>query len=68
MGKFQKAVWRLPTPRRPPDADLVEGYPLDEPVLALLHQTHAGGAALHRLQLPAQLLAVFIQTRPRLET
>lgn len=67
MGEFQKEVWQLPRPRCHEDADLVECYPIDEPVLALLHQPHAGDAALHHLQLLAELLLVLIQMGPRLE-
>lgn len=68
MGEFQKETWQLPTPRCHVDADLVEGDPIDEPVLALLHQPHAGDAALHPLQLPAELLLVLVQMGPCLET
>lgn len=67
MGEFPKEMWQLPTPRCRGDADLVECDPVHEPVLALLHQPHAGDAALHRLQLPAELLLVLIQMGPRLE-
>ena len=64
MGKLGNSF----TARRCLDADLVECDPVDKPVFALLHQTHAWGAALHHLQLPAKLPVLLIQLGPCLET
>ena len=67
-GKLQEEMWQFLTPRYHLDADLVKCYPVDEPVLTLLHQAHAWDAALHHLQLPAELPVVLIQMGPCLET
>ena len=68
MGKLPKEMWQLFTPSCHLDADLVERYPVDKPVFALLHQTHTRDAGLHHLQLPAKLPVVLIQMGPCLET
>lgn len=63
MRKFQKEMLL----KCSLDADLVERYPVDEPVRALLHQTHTWDVTFHHLQLSAELPVVLIQVGPRLQ-